>query len=387
MAANPVRLAVYTDYAYHRVGDEVYAERAFALFLGALRRRVDRLVLVGRLSAEGATARYPVGEGVELVALPFYSSLSRPFRVLPSLLRSLRIFWRSLPGVDCVWLLGPHPLAVAFAVLAAARGKRVVLGVRQDMPAYVRSRHPGRPALRAAALLLEGAFRALGRLFGVIAVGPELAANYRRSRDVLEITVSLVGKSDLVEPEVALRRPYAGELQVLAVGRLEAEKNPLLLADVLTLLNREEARWRLVVCGEGDLSEELEAGLARLGQSDRAELRGYVPFGEELRRLYRDSHAFLHTSWTEGLPQVLPEAFAAGLPVIATDVGGIGEAVGDAALMVPCGDADAASRALRSVAGDPQLRERLVRAGNEYVNSRTIEAETERVGTFLRDAR
>lgn len=380
-----MRLAVYTDYAYHRVGDDVHAERAFALFLGALRGRFERLLLVGRLSPDDSAARYPVGAGVELLALPFYPSLSRPLRALPSFLRSLTIFWRSLPTVDGVWLLGPHPLALAFAVLAAARRKRVVLGVRQDMPAYVRSRHPRRPALRAAAVLLEGSFRALGRVFPVVAVGPQLASNYRHSREVLEIAVSLVRDEDLVAPEVALSRRYDGELQMLAVGRLEAEKNPLLLADVLSLLNAEEDRWHLAVCGEGELAGELEARLARSGQAGRAELLGYVPFGEKLSKLYRDSHAFLHTSWTEGLPQVLPEAFAAGLPVVATDVGGIGEAVGAAAVMVPRGDAEAAGRALRSIAANDELRERLIQAGHEYVASRTIEAETGRVAEFLAD--
>jgi glycosyltransferase involved in cell wall biosynthesis len=47
-----------------------------------------------------------------------------------------------------------------------------------------------------------------------------------------------------------------------------------------------------------------------------------------MRAAYRSSHFLLHTSWTEGLPKVLIEAFAAVLPVVATDVGGIREAVG-----------------------------------------------------------
>ena len=378
-----VRLAVYTDYAYHRVGDEVHAERAFALFLGALRHHFDRLVLVGRLSPQGGDGRYPVGAGVELVGLPFYPKLSHPLQALPSFGRSLAIFWRSLADIDCVWLLGPHPLALVFALLALIRRRRVVLGVRQDLPLYVRTRHPNRPRLWLAAWLLERAFRFLGMFVSVIVVGPELAWHYRRSRTVLEIAVSLVGERDLVKPDAALERAYDGELRVLAVGRLEEEKNPLLLADVLERLNREVPRWRLLVCGEGELSGELEARLTERGQRDRTELLGYVAFGEELIGLYRSSHLLLHTSWTEGFPAVLPEAFAAGLPVVAADVGGIAGAVGDAALLVPPGDAGAAALAAQSVVGDEHLRARLVRAGHEYARSHTIEAETSRVAGFL----
>ena len=72
--------------------------------------------------------------------------------------------------------------------------------------------------------------------------------------------------------------------------------------------------------------------------------------------LYRSSHAFLHVSWTEGLPQTLFEAFAAGLPVVATAVGGVPAAVGDAALLVEPGDADPPAAELLRLAGDEALR-------------------------------
>jgi glycosyltransferase involved in cell wall biosynthesis len=138
-----------------------------------------------------------------------------------------------------------------------------------------------------------------------------------------------------------------------------------------------------VVCGEGQLARPLEARLAALGARDRAELRGYVAIDGGLRELYRASHAFLHVSWTEGVPQVLFEAFAAGLPVVATAVGGVAEAVGDAALLVPPGDADAAAHALARIAGDADLRARLVDAGLALAREHTIESETAHVLEFL----
>jgi glycosyltransferase involved in cell wall biosynthesis len=381
-----VRLAVYTDYAYHRVGREVFAERAFALFLGRLAGAFDRMVLVGREAPVSSQARYAVGAGVELVSLPYYRRLSEPAGVLRSSAQSMGRFWRALDDVDTVWLLGPHPLAIVFAALAAARRRRVVLGVRQDMPAYVASRHPGRPWLRLAAAALEATWRGLARVFPVIVVGPEIAARYGGARSVLEITVSLVDERDLVLPEVALQRAYGNELQVISVGRLEAEKNPLLLADVLARLREGNDRWRLIVCGEGAMQPELEGRLQQLGVAERAELLGYVPFGPRLLALYRDSHALLHVSFTEGLPQVLVEAFAAGLPVVATDVGGVGKAVGDAARLVPAGDPAAAASELQAIAADDGLREGLVRAGHEYAAARTASAEVTRVVEFLRGA-
>ncbi len=377
-----MRLAVYTDYAYHRHGGGVFAERAFALFLSRLRPHVERLTLIGRLSPPSGAARYPVGD-VELVELPYYPRLSEPLRAAPALIRSLGSFWRAMANVDCVWLLGPHPLAIAFALVARLRGRRVVLGVRQDLPAYVRSRHPGRAGLRALALALEGAFRALSLALPVVVVGPDLARRYRRARARLEITVSLIEESDLIPLAEALARSYEGELRMLSVGRLETEKNPLLLAEVLAELNREQPRWRLVVCGEGELRDALANRLRELGQEGAAELRGYVPFGEELNRLYRSSHVLVHSSWTEGLPQVLIEAFAAGLPVVSADVGGIRAAAGDAVALVPPGDPGAMAAAVASLAADGERRARMVRAGLDYARARTADSEAERLAAFL----
>jgi glycosyltransferase involved in cell wall biosynthesis len=382
-----VRLLVYGDYSYHLSDRELSAECSFALFAARLSERFERLVLVGRVSPSPRLTPYRAGdEGVEFVALPYYESLASPAAVAGAAGRSLARFWRALADVDVVWLLGPHPLAVAFALLAAARRRRVVLGVRQDLPAYVRNRRPGRRSIAAAASLLEGSFRLLARRFGVIVVGPELARRYRGARALLEITVSLVDAGDVVPPAVALARPYDGELRLICVGRLDPEKNPLLIADVFRRLADGDLPWRLLVCGDGALRDALGQRLRELGLAERAELPGYVPYGPRLVELYRQSHALLHTSWTEGLPQVLVEGFAAGVPVVATDVGGIREAVGDAARLVPPGDAPAAARELEAIAADADLRRRLVVAGHAYVEPRTADAEVSRVAGFLRGA-
>jgi glycosyltransferase involved in cell wall biosynthesis len=228
---------------------------------------------------------------------------------------------------------------------------------------------------------MEAGWRGLARLYPVVVVGPELARNYSRARAVLPVTVAMVDEADIAPPRA--RELGSGELRVLSVGRLETEKNPLLLADVLARLRERDPRWRLVVAGEGPLRGELEARLRELGTADTAELRGYVPVGAGLRALYRDCDLFLHVSWTEGLPQVIFEAFAAGLPVVATAVGGVPDAAGDAALLVPPGDAEAAASALERLASDDGLRAELVARGVERARAHTTAAEVARVARFL----
>ncbi|MDQ6841270.1 MAG: glycosyltransferase, partial [Actinomycetota bacterium] len=226
-------------------------------------------------------------------------------------------------------------------------------------------------------------WRWLARSSPVIVVGPELARQYRMAPALLEIVVSLVRDADIEDGVRAAGRSYDGELSVLSVGRLDTEKNPLLLAQVLSALREADPRWRLVVCGEGPLSGALAGELERLGCPESADLLGYVPVQGGLLDLYRASHAFLHVSLTEGMPQVLIEAFASGLPVVATAVGGVPDAAGDAALLIPPADAGAAVAALLAIARDGELRGRLIAQGFERARAQTLDVEVARVTAFI----
>lgn len=379
-----VRLAVYTDYVYRREGDSVYTERAFALFLARLAEEVEHLTIVGRLEPDPGRWHYQLPDAVEFVGLPHYSSLSNPSAVGGAMTTSVRRFWALLGSVDGVWLLGPHPFALCFAGLALVRGRSVVLGVRQDLPEYMRSRRPGSRSAAVAAAVLERGYRLLGRALPVIVVGPKLARDYRHSRRLLEIAVSLISEADIAASLPGQQRLAAAPLlTALSVGRLDAEKNPLLLAEILGALRARDPRWKLSVYGDGPMRDELARRLHELGLEEHATLHGYLPLDGGLLAAYRESDAFLHVSFTEGLPQVLFEAFAARLPVVATAVGGVPDAVSDAALLIPPADAGAAVDALTSIAADERLRERLVERGLALVRGRTIDAECRRVAEFL----
>ena len=145
------------------------------------------------------------------------------------------------------------------------------------------------------------------------------------------------------------------------------------------------AAWRLVVVGEGTLASTVAARGQELGVADALELPGYVPHGNGLLDLYRASHAFLHVSSTEGVPQVLFEAQAAGLPIVATDVGGVGAALGYGArgLLVAPGDQAAAADACEQLQHDPALRERLIRNGIEFASEESMECQLDRLVAFF----
>ena len=130
------------------------------------------------------------------------------------------------------------------------------------------------------------------------------------------------------------------------------------------------------------MEPELRERLAALGADRRAELRGVVG-PAELRARYAAAHALLHVSFSEGVPQVLFEAWAAGLPVVATDVGGVGDVARGAALLIPPADAAAAAQALKRIATDAGLRHRLSEAGFERVRRHAGPVECRRIADVL----
>jgi glycosyltransferase involved in cell wall biosynthesis len=325
---------------------------------------------------------------VELVPLPDYSSLGRPLEVGRATFGTITGMWRGLSQVDVVWAWGPHPFSVVLAAFSLLRRKRVALCVRQDTLEYHRRRLTSRRWLPALGVIwsIEAVYRLLARRLPTTAVGTGVARRYGTGSNVLPMAISLMRAADVVPSPP--NRDWGGEISLLTVGRIEPEKNPLLIVEAL---GRLEAAWpnrfKLVWVGRGQLEDDVRRRAEELGVGDRIELRGYVPFGPELLAFYRQAHAFVHVSLTEGLPQVLIEAMAAGLPIVATDVGGVSNALdhGRAGVLVPPSDVEALVGSIERISEDDALRERMVTHGLDVARRLTIESQAAQVARFILD--
>jgi len=269
------------------------------------------------------------------------------------------------------------------------QGCGVAILVRQDSMDYFRRRLPSRrwAPLLAPLWLVDRIYRALGRRVPATVVGPAIAGAYGApSANVLQFTVGLMEAGQLAG--TARTGEWAEPVRLLTVGRVEPEKNPLLLVDTLAELEEQApGRYRATWAGAGRMREAVLECAAERGLAGRIEMPGFVPFGEPLFALYREADAFVHVSLTEGMPGVLVEAMAHGLPIVATDVGGIRGQTGDgeAALLVPPDDAGSLAGAISSLDADRTLRERVAAAGLERARSSTLHAEAGRVAAFLRE--
>jgi glycosyltransferase involved in cell wall biosynthesis len=147
-----------------------------------------------------------------------------------------------------------------------------------------------------------------------------------------------------------------GKRVALVVSRLVPIKNVALAVDALAIAARECPALVLVIAGDGPLRGALDARIASLGLTDRVVFGGRVPH-DRVPEWYRTADVFVLPSEFDNSPNVALEAMASGVPVVATDVGGLRLYVtsgvnGD---LVPAGDAGALARAMLRYVNDADL--------------------------------
>jgi glycosyltransferase involved in cell wall biosynthesis len=153
-----------------------------------------------------------------------------------------------------------------------------------------------------------------------------------------------------------------------AVGRLSHEKGFEFLIKASADLVAEGRNIQLVIMGEGELRNDLEHMAAVRGLGDRLLLPGYVP---NAKRFLSFLGLFTMPSLTEGLPMVLLEAMAAGVPIVASRVGGIPEVLsqGRTGILVPARDVAALKEGIRAVMDDPAAARQRAADASEHVHT------------------
>ena len=168
---------------------------------------------------------------------------------------------------------------------------------------------------------------------------------------------------------------------MLYAGRLTQEKGVDLLADAFLTARSQDPRLHLVLAGGGPEEDRLRD---RLGE--HATFLGWLG-GQDLARAYAGADVFLFASRTDTFGQVILEAQASGLPVVAVDQGGPASLIahGETGLLAPP-DVDALAQALLTLVHTPLLRERLRTAALAAVRGRTWEGSLQQLATGYRSA-
>jgi glycosyltransferase involved in cell wall biosynthesis len=211
----------------------------------------------------------------------------------------------------------------------------------------------------------------------VVAVSQQTAKDARLQRDCPPQRLRVIPNGislSAYAPDPVLRRAVRAELDIPqdawivgSVGRLSAIKNqPLLIEAVAPMLS---ASFRLVLVGDGEHRPFIEAAIARTPHPEYVHLLGQRL---DVPRLLPSFDVFALSSDSEGLPMVLPEAMASGLPIVSTAVGGVAEVVveGRTGHLAAPGDATSLRRRLSELAQAPAFARTLGQSGRELALQR-----------------
>ena len=196
-------------------------------------------------------------------------------------------------------------------------------------------------------------------------VAPEKVVRLPNCIDLERVTTSL-------SPEAAKQQLGFGpaDLVIATVGRMEEQKGHSFLLDAFARLRQmpqlDGMQLRLLVVGDGRLKLATEQHAAYLGIDHACRFPGSI---KDLADVYRAIDVFVMPSLWEGLSLAMLEAMAAGLPMIATDVGGARDVLGDGlrGILVPAGDAVALTRAICDLLVDAEKRSAMANSGRKHV--------------------
>lgn len=156
---------------------------------------------------------------------------------------------------------------------------------------------------------------------------------------------------------------------VVCLSLLRPGKGVEDLLAAVALLRRDYPDLLLHIAGQGSGLDELRRSAEALGVADAVQFLGHI---EDPDRLLTSASVFVLPSWAESLPYALLEAMALGMPIVATKVGGIAEAISDqhSGLLVPPRNPTALSEAIGRLLGDPHLASALGAAAHQRAYER-----------------
>lgn len=356
------------------------SEGSFARYVDSLAPYFDEVVLsvpvFDRPQAAGSRVR---ASNVRLAPLPYFPGPRQFYPMLPRVYKRLRSW---VAECDVVHLRVPTPAAIFAFRAARAMRKPIFLLVVGDYEAllpHLPYRGIKKALFRSYVSFEERALRHMTSRALTFANGAGLRRKHEHDGGrVVETRTTTLSEHDVnTRPDVA----ESGRVRALTVSRIDPRKGLRTLPAAVAQLAAEGIDVSLDIIGPtigligDDERDAIRNDAAKLGVSDRVKLPGPVPL-DRLMSLYRDYDIFiLPTQPGEGIPRVLLEAMANGLPIVTTAVSGITSLITDGVngLVIADATADAVADAVRRLVRDGELRRRLIRGGYVTARNHTLE--------------
>ncbi|MFZ0090360.1 MAG: glycosyltransferase [Solirubrobacteraceae bacterium] len=309
------------------------------------------------------------------IEIPFYPGLEIGVPSLTAIVDTL-----AEGRYDLVHLCSPGPAGIGAWLLARVLELPVAGSYHTELAAYAGLRS-GAAQLEPIAAVGLGLFYggcdvvlspspASDARLGALGIEPARTARWERGVDLTRF-----------DPALRVQAMFPGEVNVLYCGRLSKEKGADLLVESFLAARRRDPRLHLVLAGGGPEEATLREALG-----EHATFLGWLE-GLELARAYASADAFLFASRTDTFGQVILEAQASGVPVVAVNEGGPASLIahGESGLLAPA-QADALAESLLTLVQTPRLSDRVRTTALAAVQARTWEASLRQLGAGYRSA-
>jgi glycosyltransferase involved in cell wall biosynthesis len=361
-------------------------EGSFARYVDSLAPYFDEIVLCVPVLAAPRGEGTPIrSANVRLAPLPDFDG---PVHFYPRLPLVLPRIVRFVLSVDVVHSRVPTPAAVFASLVARVSGRPEFMLVVGDLQALLPTmpyRGVKRALWRAYTWFEEGNVQWMAGRALTFANGGALTAKHARpGRAVIQTQTTTIDDAAIGARHDTCSGP---RVRMLTVSRVDPRKGLRVLPGAVRALVERGCDATLDIIGPvvgapGEAERAaIEAASLAAGVADRVSLVGPVPLDRLLPR-YRDYDLFvLPTLPGEGVPRVLLEAMAAGLPIVTTRVSGIPSLITHEAngLLLDTPSAAALADAVARIAGDTALRRRLIAAGYETARGFTLQAQAARM--------
>lgn len=387
---NAMKLAIFSGQYFWFDGKHYSTDEAFVKFVTSFCPYFEKIIFCDSVIKETKTEAYVLDPTkTEVCPLPYFSVYSFWKNILVIYPKIYRVIKDNIEHWDLVWLPGPHPVGLLFTYLCHRKRTPFFQVVRANLVQQVRHSNRGikRYCAMAVAAMFEYISQRLAKMSLTFTVGKEMYNAYeRRGGHVCEIAVSLISEKDIEDTLLTKSFAFHSPLRLLSIGRLDPEKGLYFLIEAVEKLIMErglEVVLQIVGKGlKGGEEKRLHQEVERRQLTRHIRFLGYVTYGPELLKLYRESDIFMLPSLAgEGVPQTLFEAMACGVPIIATKVAGIPHLIkdGENGLLINAGSPGEISEAVERLMDDSELRSRLIENGLCAVRNHTMESERDRM--------
>jgi len=325
-----MKLGVFFENIYYKKDGAYSTDQSFILFANSFQKYFSRIDYIGRVTRAATRSLYGIETGTStVVELPFYENVYHLCRQYPSYIRKIRpVLEKFVMEHDVFFICIPHIPSWEILRLCRKYDKKVFVFVRQNFQKVIQARYrrPKRYVAQIVITALNFLTDRYCRQYPVLAMGQELYQRYVKvNPQTVLFANSKYTRKDIITEHNLKPLNWNTRINILYAGRLECNKGLQFLLEALAGIT--SFTFTLTIAGDGPYKNELDKISKKLNLDGRMQFTGNIPFGDDLFRLYEQSDIFILPSMSEGLPQVVLEAMAKGVLVLASRTGGIADII------------------------------------------------------------